>query len=73
MLCGKDGTRGGLLMTDYAYDPSVDMSGYIPLNKRVHNACHCPKCRSSAWIRSCYKPDDFVLQVDLNGKVVGVP
>lgn len=54
----------------YEYDPSVDMSGHVPLNKRIHCACRRPVCRKSSWIRSCYKSGDLLVQVGLDSERV---
>jgi hypothetical protein len=53
-------------MVDYRYNSSVEsfnvLVPYVALNKRVRCACRCAKCREVAWIRSCYKRGDLLVQ-----------
>jgi hypothetical protein len=39
------------------FDSSVDMSGYIPLDKRVKGACRCSVCSSNSEIAKFYVND----------------
>ena len=32
----------------HEYDPSVDMSGYVPSDKRVKGACRCSVCSANS-------------------------
>ncbi len=50
-------------MSDYSHDLSVDMSGYVPLFRRFHGACHCSICSNNPEIRK-YFINDFPCRFD---------
>lgn len=48
---------------EYHYDSSVDMSNYVPIEKRFHGACRCPICSQNPAIVKFYA-NDFMCKSD---------